>query len=262
MGFRVKVKTDCKGKERPRVIGVFLSKENTMGRKATKLLRIASQSSKEMTDKELVKSISYMKKQLNAKMSKFSKSELSQVEVYNTLKKNLKKSRLNLNTDARNLVGRARKQKMFDALKSTLTHSYQGQIYINQTTNRSGWLLQQKHIGESLGIEGYENLDAKTKKAFWDEIDKMREDKTEGALVHGAEGSEGVLSELWVKFNSDEYYLKLKGLGKTTDEYTMQDYIKAVIDEFTGKVVKDEQSELEQRLAGVAKKYGVDLGFN
>ena len=233
-----------------------------MGRKPTKLLKIASQSSKKLSDKELVKSISYMKKQLNAKMSKFSKSELSQVEVYNTLKKNLKKSRLNLDTDARNLVGRARKQKMFDALKSTLTHTYQGQIYINQTVNRSGWLLQQKHIGEALNIDGYENLDAKTKKAFWDEIDKIREDKTEGALVHGAEGSEGVLSELWVKFNSDEYYIKLKGLGKTTDEYTMQDYLKAVIDEYTGKVVKDEQSELEQRLAGVAKKYGVDLGFN
>ena len=233
-----------------------------MGRKPTKLLKIASQSSKKLSDKELVKSISYMKKQLNAKMSKFSKSELSQVEVYNTLKKNLKKSRLNLDTDARNLVGRARKQKMFDALKSTLTHTYQGQIYINQTVNRSGWLLQQKHIGEALNIDGYENLDAKTKKAFWDEIDKIREDKTEGALVHGAEGSEGVLSELWVKFNSDEYYIKLKGLGKTTDEYTMQDYLKAVIDEFMGKTVKDEQSELEQRLAGVAKKYGVDLGFN
>ena len=229
-----------------------------MGRKPTKLLQIASQSSKKLSDKELVKSISYMKKQLNAKMSKFSKSELEQVEIYNTLKKNLEKSRLNLDTDARNIVGRARKQKMFDALKSTLTHTYQGQIYINQTVNRSGWLLQQKHIGEALNIDGYENLDAKAKKAFWDEIDRKREDKGESAIVHGAEGSEGVLHELWVKYNSNAYYDKLKELGKTPDEYTIQDFIKNVIDEYTGKVVKDEQSELERKLLGLAKEYGYE----
>lgn len=228
-----------------------------MGRKPTKLLQIASQSSKKLSDKELVKSISYMKKQLKAKMSKFSKSELQQVEVYNTLKENLKKSRLNLNTDARNLVGRARKQKMFDALKSTLTHSYQGQIYINQTVNRSGWISQQKHIGEALDIEGYDMLDPKTKKDFWDDVDRTREFK-DSALVHGAEGSEGVLHELWAKYNSNAYYDKLKELGKTPDEYTMQDFFKNVIAEYTGKVVKDEQSELERKLLGLAKEYGYE----
>ena len=229
-----------------------------MGRKPTKLLKIASQSSKNLTDNELVKSISYMKKQLNAKMSKFSKSELKQVEVYNTLKENLKNNRLNLDTDARNLVGRARKQKMFDLLKSTLTHSYQGQRYINQTVNRSGWKSQQKHIGDALNIEGYENLDSKTKEDFWDEIDRKRSDNTEGALVHGAEGSEGVLHELWVKYNSNAYQDKLKELGKTPDEYTMQDFFKNVIDEYTGKVVKNEQSELERKLLGLAKEYGYE----
>ena len=229
-----------------------------MGRKPTKLLQIASQSSKKLTDKELVKSISYMKKQLNAKMSKFSESELEQVEVYNTLKKNLENNRLNLDTDARNIVGRASKQKMFDTLKSTLTHSFQGQIYINQTVNRSGWILQQKHIGESLNIEGYENLDGKTKKAFWDKIDEAREFKGNTPLVHGAEGSEGVLHELWTKYNSNAYYDKLNELGKTSDEYTEQDFIKNVIDEYTGKVVKDEQSELERKRLGLAKEYGYE----